>query len=138
MMAKKKGRKDILESRVYLNISEEFSDEEAAQLIRDEICKVIEDSVRNSRDYNQQGKRIDTRVGVLFGLDNHEAWIELRRRAYDALIDCDYLRECPRPRLSAHLCCTSAYKNCKYYKTPSKPIARGPFGKVFGSNPKKN
>lgn len=133
-MAIKKRKQEILEREIYIRISEDLNDLQAQQRIREEIKEVIEEEIELAKEYKKINRPMDTSIGITLGLNNHEAFIEYRRRASERLVDCDYRRECTAPVKSAHLCYTKQYKICGYYKKPENPPKRGNIGITFSSS----
>lgn len=134
-MAKKKRWIDIFQ-RVYLRVSEDLDNTQAKSAIKEGICEVVGESISDSTPYEEARVKSDMSIGIVLGLNNHEAWVQLRQRAYDRLVECDRFLKCPNQRYSAHLCYTSNYKMCPYYKKSSRSRTSSPIKKVFSSRVK--
>ena len=132
-MKKQKKRQNLIAERIFLEVSYELPDKAAKKIINEVLCDIVKENIEEIRAYQRVGGRLNTSIGVILGLDNHEAVIELRKRAYHKSFDCDYSLECDYFPRSAHLCYTQNFKKCPGYKTPTKLPSHKFLGEVFSS-----
>ncbi len=133
-MKKARKEQDIILEEIFLAVSEDLTNKQARGVICDALCGIVKDSITEAKTYEATGRVLDTTIGVVLGLNHHEAIIELRKRAYHKNFDCDYSLQCQYFPRSAHLCYTKSYTRCPGYRNPTVPILSSPIGKTFHSS----
>lgn len=129
-----KKKRDISAEQIFLEFSDDFTDEEAEKAINDTLCDIVKRSIEETRNYQAKGETFDTSIGVVLGLNNHAAIIELRKRVYHRSFDCDYALECNYHPKSANFCYTRFYKKCPGYRQPKQARTSKSIGKTFHLN----
>ena len=119
-MSLKKTKQDLIENQhsTHIYIGEEFSDKEAQEIIREEIQEVVRDTIDEGEVAKATGRPFDADIGIMLELDRHEAWIDLRQRAYFRGYECDKAVGCTGQK-SADVCYTKKYTSCPHYKHSS-------------------